>query len=100
MFGTNTNLATAGTGTECTIGQVILSAGRVANGIPANGQILPIRQNPILFSLLGSQYGGDGTITFALPNLRDSAPDGLTYSICISGAAPLVPESRVTPATG
>ncbi len=35
-----------------------------------NGQILPIAQNTPLFSLLGAQYGGNGTTTFALPNLN------------------------------
>lgn len=39
-----------------------------------NGQTLPITQNPALFSLLGTQYGGDGRTTFALPNLQ-----GRTY---------------------
>jgi microcystin-dependent protein len=38
-----------------------------------NGQILPISQNTALFSLLGTNYGGDGKSTFALPNLQDSA---------------------------
>ena len=35
-----------------------------------NGQILPIAQNTALFSLLGTTYGGNGTTTFALPDLR------------------------------
>ncbi|MDQ6777385.1 MAG: tail fiber protein, partial [Actinomycetota bacterium] len=35
-----------------------------------NGQLLPISQNTALFSLLGTQYGGDGIQTFALPDLR------------------------------
>ena len=34
------------------------------------GQLLPIRQNTALFSLLGTTYGGDGKSTFALPNLE------------------------------
>jgi microcystin-dependent protein len=34
------------------------------------GQILPINQNTALFSLLGTTYGGNGTTTFALPDLR------------------------------
>ena len=34
------------------------------------GQLLPIAQNTALFSLLGTQYGGDGRTTFALPDLR------------------------------
>ena len=38
------------------------------------GQILPINQNQALFSLLGTTYGGNGTITFALPDLRGRTP--------------------------
>jgi len=39
-----------------------------------NEQILPISQNTALFSLLGTQFGGNGTSTFALPNLQGYAP--------------------------
>jgi microcystin-dependent protein len=39
-----------------------------------NGQLMPISQNTALFSLLGTQYGGDGRVTFALPNLQASFP--------------------------
>ncbi|WP_234110375.1 MULTISPECIES: phage tail protein [Chryseobacterium] len=35
-----------------------------------NGQILSIAQNTALFSLLGTTYGGNGTTTFALPDMR------------------------------
>lgn len=35
-----------------------------------NGAILPIQQNTALFSLLGTQYGGNGSTNFALPNLN------------------------------
>jgi microcystin-dependent protein len=35
-----------------------------------NGQLLPISQNTALFSLLGTQYGGDGKSTFALPDMQ------------------------------
>ncbi|HEX7813768.1 phage tail protein [Dyella sp.] len=41
-----------------------------------NGQILPISQNAALFSLLATQYGGDGSVTFALPDLRSRTPVG------------------------
>ncbi|NYF80595.1 phage tail protein [Granulicella arctica] len=37
-----------------------------------NGQLLAISQNQALFSLLGTQYGGNGITTFALPNLQGS----------------------------
>jgi microcystin-dependent protein len=39
-----------------------------------NGQLLPINQNQPLFSLLGTTYGGDGRVNFALPNLQARAP--------------------------
>ena len=39
-----------------------------------NGQLLPINQNQALFALLGTTYGGDGRVNFALPNLRGRTP--------------------------
>jgi microcystin-dependent protein len=46
-----------------------------------NGQLLPINQNQALFALLGTTYGGDGRVSFALPNLQARIPvhvgDGL-----------------------
>jgi microcystin-dependent protein len=37
-----------------------------------NGALLPINQNQALFSLLGTTFGGDGRVTFGLPNLQAS----------------------------
>jgi microcystin-dependent protein len=39
-----------------------------------NGQLLPINQNQALFSLLGTTFGGDGRVNFALPDLRGNVP--------------------------
>ena len=39
-----------------------------------NGQLLAINQNQALFSLLGTTYGGDGRVNFALPNLQGRLP--------------------------
>ena len=39
-----------------------------------DGQLLPINQNQALFSLLGTTYGGDGRVNFALPNLKGRTP--------------------------
>jgi microcystin-dependent protein len=50
--------------------------------------VLSISANAALFSLLGTKYGGNGKTTFALPDLRNAAPDGLTYSICEFGIFP------------
>jgi microcystin-dependent protein len=57
-----------------------------------NGQLLPIAQNQAIFALLGTTYGGDGRVNFALPDFRGriavsvgtqpSAPDftpGMAY---------------------
>lgn len=38
------------------------------------GQLLPINQNQALFSLLGTTYGGNGRVNFALPDLRGRVP--------------------------
>ena len=50
-----------------------------------DGQILPLSQNTALFSLLGTQYGGDGKSNFALPNLQGSVPIHTTQ---YSGSSP------------
>lgn len=39
-----------------------------------DGQLLPISQNTALFSLLGTNYGGNGISNFGLPNLQGSVP--------------------------
>jgi microcystin-dependent protein len=39
-----------------------------------DGQLLPINQNQALFSLLGTTFGGDGRVNFALPDLRSRVP--------------------------
>ena len=47
----------------------------------ANGELLPINQNQALFSLVGTTYGGNGTQTFALPNLQGRTPVGVGNGI-------------------
>jgi len=90
QFGTNTGNATAANGGTCTLGEILLSASpiRTAGGVPANGQLLPINQNTALFALIGTTYGGNGTTTFALPDLRPVTPNNMTYSICTVGIFP------------
>ncbi|NIJ33723.1 phage tail protein [Sphingomonas oligoaromativorans] len=58
-----------------------------------NGQILPIAQNQALFSLLGTTYGGNGTVNFALPDLRSRTP--MHFSSTLPQGAP-VGEEAVT----
>ena len=71
------------------MGEIVLTAGDTAAGLPAEGQLLQISAYNLLFAQLGTYYGGDGQNTFALPDLRDAAPDGLTYSICADGTYPM-----------
>jgi microcystin-dependent protein len=46
------------------------------NSPAAGGQLMSINQNQALFSLLGTNYGGNGVNTFALPDLRGRTPIG------------------------
>jgi len=39
-----------------------------------NGQLIPISQNPTLYNLIGTTYGGDGVNIFALPNMQSRLP--------------------------
>lgn len=49
-----------------------------------NGQLLSIAQNTALFSLLGTQFGGDGISNFALPNLQGNVPLGAGTGVGLS----------------
>jgi microcystin-dependent protein len=51
------------------------------------GQILPISQNPALFSILGTNFGGNGTTTFGLPNLQGIAAVGAGQGTGLSNYA-------------
>ena len=90
LLGTSTNGAQASNGTDCTLGEIRLTAALnfTAGGVPANGQLLAISQNTALFALIGTAYGGNGQTTFQLPDLRALAPNQMTYSICIEGVFP------------
>src|SRR5882724_5295649 len=57
------------------IGSTTLFAGNFAplHWDLCQGQLLPISQNAALFSILGTSFGGDGRVTFALPNLVGNA---------------------------
>lgn len=57
--------------------------------LEANGQILTITQNGALYSLLGTYFGGDGRVNFALPDLRGRAPVGLSYDIPSAAGQPV-----------
>lgn len=61
---------------EGTIAEIRLFAGNFSpkSWAYCNGQLLSIPQNTALFSLLGTTYGGDGRVTFALPDFRGRHP--------------------------
>jgi microcystin-dependent protein len=61
------------------IGEIIMFAGNFAprGWAFCDGQLLPIAQYQALFSLLGTNYGGDGRTTFGLPDLRGRVPVGI-----------------------
>ncbi len=77
---------------EFFIGQVMMAGFNFAPKFWAlcNGQLLPINQNQALFSLLGTQYGGNGTTNFALPDLRSRTPIGYASSVDPSWQPPAV----------
>ena len=64
--------------TEPYLGEIRIFAGTFAPRGYAlcQGQILSIQQNSALFALLGTQYGGNGTTNFALPDLSSRTPLG------------------------
>jgi microcystin-dependent protein len=57
---------------ECFLGQIMMAGFNFAprGFAQCNGQLLAVNQNQALFSLLGTQYGGNGTTNFALPDMR------------------------------
>ena len=71
------------------IGDVFLSVNSYSQGaLPADGRLLNITDYIQVFALIGTQFGGDGKTTFALPDLRPFAPQLLQYSICVEGNFP------------
>ena len=69
--------------TETYIGEIQLFGFNFAprNWAQCNGALMAIQQNTALFALLGTQYGGNGTTTFGLPNL-------MARAACNQGQAP------------
>lgn len=71
-------LSTQSFAQDCMIGEVKMFAGNFAprGWAKLHGQLLPISSNSALFSILGTQFGGDGRTTFALPDMRGRAAIG------------------------
>lgn len=62
------------------------------NWVECNGQILQIMQNQALYALIGNKFGGNGSTTFAVPNLSNSSPvNGMKYYIATAGIFPQRP---------
>jgi len=61
---------------ECYLGEIRIFAGNYApvGWEMCNGQLLSVSQYQALFTLLGTTYGGNGTTTFGLPDLRGRVP--------------------------
>ena len=68
------------------LGSICIFAGNFTprSFAPADGRLIAISQNPALFSLIGTTYGGDGKTTFALPDLRGRMPVGMGQGIGLS----------------
>ncbi|MDF2521312.1 MAG: phage Tail Collar domain protein [Clostridia bacterium] len=60
--------------------------------LACNGQVLSIMQYQALYSLIGTKFGGDGSSSFALPNMQGAEPiPGMAYAICCNGIYPPIP---------
>ncbi|BAE50263.1 phage tail protein [Paramagnetospirillum magneticum] len=83
------------------LGQIILFSGSYApvNWAVCDGHQLSVSQYPALFSLLGTQFGGNGTTTFGLPDLRSRLAMGFGTGHVdpkASNSAPLTPYGFAT----
>ncbi len=73
------------------VGEIRIFAGNFAPAGWAlcDGQLLAIAENETLFIVIGTTYGGDGQVTFALPDLRGRVPVHMVSAMCsASRAAP------------
>ena len=98
------------------IGTVLLWTGSFVprNWALCDGTLLNITQNPALYAILGTRYGGDGRNTFQLPDLRNRVPMGLaaadqppgpvgvaSQNVTATGAAAgMVAANQLPPLTG
>lgn len=84
---------------EGTIGEIRMFAGTFSPREWAfcSGQMMSIAQFQALYSVLGAYYGGDGRVTFALPDLRPKDENGkprdwrngeTKYIVCLNGIYP------------
>ena len=73
------------------VGEIRMFAGNfaIAGWAFCDGRLLPISENEVLFTLIGTTYGGDGESTFALPDLRGRIPihNGNGFILAETGGA-------------
>lgn len=81
-----------------TIGEIVMFAGNFTpmGWARCDGRTLPIYENTALFSILGTEYGGDGYENFQLPNMAplkeaDGGQTPIYYYICLEGYYPYRP---------
>ncbi len=81
------------------VGEIRLFAGNFApvGWMFCDGQQLPISENEVLFQLIGTTYGGDGQVTFNLPDLRGRVPIhmGNGFTLAQTGGAETVALTQV-----
>lgn len=73
----------------CRVGEIRLTADLRAvppGWFPTDGRTLQVAEHPVLYSLIGNFFGGDGETTFALPTVE--SPNGLSSQICYLGTYP------------
>jgi microcystin-dependent protein len=75
------------------LGEIVLYAFNFApdRWLECRGAQLKIAQNTGLFTVIGTEFGGDGKSTFALPNYQSISPPGLTYCMALAGVFPPAP---------
>lgn len=93
LIGLLTGTAPAAAQTEPFLGQLMVTGWNFCptGWAAANGQLLVISQNTALFSLLGTNYGGNGQTTFGLPTVRpliDANGNTLLTCIAVQGILP------------
>jgi microcystin-dependent protein len=86
--------AGAASAQEAFVSQIMPMAGKSCprGWKPADGSLLQIAQDRVLYGLIGTTYGGDGKTTFALPNLKGGtigpAAQPITWCFAINGIYP------------
>lgn len=87
------------------IGQISVTAFNFAprGWALCNGQLLSIQQNQALFALIGTNFGGNGTTNFAVPDLRGRVPMHIDSGFALaqaSGVAAVTLQASELPAHG